>query len=217
MQYKLDSYEITYQVQYGKRQKITMELSPEGLVTLKAPLKTPVLELEQFLQANKKVILRLYKNLENRVVISREKTYQEEEIFLYLGKACKLQDLLPSLPDTEEAIQNALYSFYTKQTKEITKERVAYYEKQIGVKSKSVTIVNSPKTWGTCNSNKELTFNYRLSMAAPAAIDYVVIHELCHLLHLNHDRSFWRKVGCYDPNYEKHQAYLAQFGAFMTI
>lgn len=217
MQFTIDSYEITYQVQYAKRQKITMELSPEGLVSLKAPLKTPVEELEKFLISNKKSILKLYKSMENRTYISREKKYDEEENFLFLGKACKLNELLTEIPETEEAVQAALYSFYTRRTKEITKERVKYYEKVIGVKAKNVTIVNSPKTWGTCNSNKELTFNYRLSMAAPAAIDYVVIHELCHILHLNHDRSFWRKVGSYDSRYEAHQAYLAQFGAFMTI
>lgn len=217
MQFTIDSYEITYQVQFAKRQKITMDLSPEGLVTLKVPLKTPTSELEQFLLANKKPIVRLYKSLENRTYISNQKTYDKEENFLYLGKACKLEDILSPIPETEEEIQNALFSFYSKRTREITKERVKHYEKIIGVKAKSVTIVNSPKTWGTCSSNKDITFNYRLSMATPAAIDYVVIHELCHLHHMNHDRSFWRKVGSYDPNYEAHQAYLEHFGGVMTI
>ncbi|WP_310605229.1 M48 family metallopeptidase [Anaerosporobacter sp.] len=217
MQITIDSYEITYQVQYAKRQKITMELSPEGLVTLKAPLKTPIEEIEKYLNSNKKPIIKLYKSMENRVYVSRNKSYNEEENFLYLGKACKLSELLTEIPETEEDVQAALYSFYTKNTRKITKERVKYFEKIIGVKAKSVTIVNTPKTWGTCSSTKELTFNYRLSMASPAAIDYVVIHELCHLYHLNHDRSFWRKVGSFDPKYEAHQAYLAQFGAYMTI
>ena len=54
-------------------------------------------------------------------------------------------------------------------------------------------------------------------MALPQVIDYVVIHELCHILHMNHDRSFWRKVGMFDPNYKQHQAYLEKFGVVMTV
>ena len=46
-------------------------------------------------------------------------------------------------------------------------------------------------------------------MAPMEVIDYVVIHEMCHTVHLNHDRSFWRLVGKYDPNYEYHQKWLA--------
>ena len=134
-----------------------------------------------------------------------------------MGKVCKLRDLLPEPPDTEEEIQSELKRLYTKKTKKIIRERVGYYEKIIGVKAAGITIVDTNQAWGTCNSRRELTFNYRLSMAPLATIDSVVIHELCHILHLNHDRSFWRKVGSYDPNYEKNHAYLDRLGFVMTV
>ena len=90
-------------------------------------------------------------------------------------------------------------------------------KKSLASKLNQLPVVDSPRTWGTCNSNKDLTFNYKLSMAPTNVIDYVVIHELCHIHHMNHDRSFWRKVGMYDPNYKQHQAYLEKFGGVMTI
>ena len=170
-----------------------------------------------FMKAHSKALLDFQKRLENRKFISSQKSYNETENFLYLGKACTLNELLEIIPETEEEVQLALKKFYTTKTKEIVKKRVKHFEKIIGVKSKSITVVNSPKSWGTCNNLKDLTFNYRLSMAPLHVIDYVVIHELCHILHLNHDRSFWRKVGAYDSNYEAHQAYLARFGGVMTI
>ncbi len=62
---------------------------------------------------------------------------------------------------------------------------------------------------GTCNSKRELTFNWKLAMAPLDVIDYIVIHEMCHMVHMNHDRSFWRLVGKYMPNYDEKQAWLA--------
>ncbi len=217
MELIIDDRTITVNVQYGKREKMVLDVTPEGLVTAKVPKKTTEADILAFVKKNKKQILDVYKRLENRVVITRQKTYEEEEKFLYLGHAVNLKDLLTSVPESEEEIRAALKQFYTTKTREYVKERVRHFESIIGVKSSGLTIVDSPKSWGTCNSLKELTFNYRLSMAHPAAIDYVVIHELCHILHLNHDRSFWRKVGLYCPSYKDLEAYLAQFGGVMTI
>ena len=208
---------ITYHVQYAKRQKMELEIQPEGHVFVKAPLQTKELEILEFLKKNAKALVCNQERLENREFVSSKKDYDETENYLYLGKLCKLTDLLDSIPENKEAIQVALMKEYTKRTRKIIPKRITYYEDIIKVKSKSFAIVNSPTTWGTCNSNRELTFNYKLSMADLAVIDYVVIHELCHLMHLNHDRSFWREVGKYDKNYKAHQNYLQRFGGVMTI
>lgn len=217
MQITIDQTEIFFHVQYSKRSKMTLEATPEGHITVKAPSKSTEAEIMAFMKANSKALVDFQKRLENRKYISSQKNYTDSENFLYLGKACTLNELLETIPESEEAAQLALKKFYTTKTKEIVKKRVKHFEKIIGVKSKSITVVDSPKSWGTCNNYKELTFNYRLSMAPQHVIDYVVIHELCHILHLNHDRSFWRKVGAFDSNYEAHQAYLARFGGVMTI
>ena len=217
MNININDTDIFFNVQYSNRQTITMDISPEGHITVKAPRKTTSAELEQFMHSKSKQLLALYAKLNNRQYISSQKTYNEEENFLYMGRPCKLSELLDTIPEDEAAIPVLLKKFYTKHTKEIIKKRVKYYEGIIGVKCKSFTIVDSSGTWGTCNSLRELTFNYRLSMAPPASIDYVVIHELCHIYHMNHDRSFWRKVGSYDKNYEQHQAFFHRFGGVMTI
>lgn len=217
MQITINETEIFFHVQYSKRKKMTLEATPEGHITVKAPSKSTESDIMAFMKANSKALLDFQKRLESRKFISSQKSYNEDENFLYLGKACTLSELLETIPETDEEVQLALKKFYTTKTKEIIKKRVKHFEKVIGVKSKSIMIVDSPKSWGTCNNLKELTFNYRLSMAPLSVIDYVVIHELCHILHLNHDRSFWRKVGAFDSNYETHQAYLARFNGVMTI
>ena len=196
---------------------MSLEVSPEGHIFVKAPTKTTEQEILAFIKSNSKALLAFQERLENRSYIYKKKTYNETENFLYLGKACTLSELLEEVPDDKEACAPLLKKFYMQKTKEIVKKRVKHYEKLIGVKAKSVTIVESKSAWGTCNSLKELTFNYRLSMAPVSVIDYVVVHELCHILHMNHDRSFWRKVGMYEPEYKAKQDYLAKFGGVMTI
>lgn len=217
MQIKLDNTTITFEVQFSKRKKISLEVSPEGYMTVKAPSKTSENEIINFMHSNAARLLEIQTKLDKRKYISSQKSYHSEELFLYLGRACHLTELLNPIPENEGLIPQQLQKFYMTQTKEIIKKRVKHFEKVIGVKAKSITVVDSPRTWGTCNSRKELTFNYKLSMAPLVVIDYVVIHELCHILHLNHDRSFWRKVGTYDPNYKQNQDYLSRFGNFMTI
>lgn len=217
MEILLNDKTIHFHVQYTKASKFSLEFSPEGLITLKAPKKSTQADINAFMTSNAKVLLKFEERMNTRTYLSSVKTYESDENFLYLGKAHKLSDLLSELPTTEEEVQSALKKFYMVKTKEIITERLAIYEPILQVKAKGFTIVDSPATWGTCNSKKQLTFNYKLSMAKISAIDYVVIHELCHIMHLNHDRSFWRKVGMYDKNYKQHQEYLARFGAFMTI
>lgn len=217
MQYQLEDQTIYYNVSYVRSQKLTMEISQEGFLTIRVPKHTSEESIHKFIQSNKKSILSFLRRLEQRVTIQSKKEYKEEEIFLYLGKACSLSQLISPLPEEEEMIGKELKRFYTQESKKIIRKRVDHYERIIGVKSKSITIVDSAKTWGTCNHNRELTFNYRLSMVPLPVIDSIVIHELCHILHLNHDRSFWRKVGMYDSNYKEHHSYLDRFGMVMTI
>ncbi|BBF45098.1 protein of unknown function DUF45 [Lachnospiraceae bacterium KM106-2] len=217
MQIAINDTTIIFTVQYSKRKKLTLEISPEGHILVKAPTKTTEEEIFNFIRANSKQLIELQKRLDNRKYISSQKTYDDSELFLFRGKGCTLPDLLEEIPDSDEDIQTALKKFYFQETKKIIKKRVKYYEAIIGVQSKGISIVESHSAWGTCNSRKELTFNYKLSMAPLTVIDYVVIHELCHILHMNHDRSFWRKVGMYDADYKSKQDYLARFGGVMTI
>lgn len=217
MQIIINEVPIHFEVQFSKRSKINLDVSPEGYLTLKVPTKTSEDEIINYMKSQSKFLLNLQEKLNNRKYISNQKSYDNEELFLYLGKGFPLHELLDEIPETEVEIQVQLKKLYTKKTKQYVKKRVAHFEKIIGVKAKSITVVDSPRTWGTCNSNKDLTFNYKLSMAPTNVIDYVVVHELCHIHHMNHDRSFWRKVGMYDPNYKQHQAYLEKFGGVMTI
>jgi len=135
----------------------------------------------------------------------------------YLGKPVLLRELIDTdgLSEAEilgPEILEKVKKFYTKSSKKITKERSEYYQAYLKIKPKSVEIVKVGGRWGSCTSEKHITYNFMISSLPIELIDYIVVHELCHLYHMNHDRSFWRKVGSILPDYKKRQEALHKIG-----
>lgn len=116
--------------------------------------------------------------------------------------------LCTSPQEGEVDISAALKAFYIKAGRKVIEERLKLYQSQINAKYKSFSIESHPNKWGSCNSKRHLTFHWKLMMFPIDAIDYVVAHELCHLIHMNHDRSFWRLVGKIFPKYKEAMAIL---------
>ena len=75
-------------------------------------------------------------------------------------------------------------------------------------KVKRICIKKISSRWGSCSSVGNLNFNYKLVHYSPEVIDYVLIHELAHLVHLNHSDKFWALVAKYDGQYKKHRLML---------
>ncbi len=111
--------------------------------------------------------------------------------------------IIKASPEQEYDIEGLLKQFYTRALNKLLDKRLKHYQAVMKVKYKGFSIETHPKRWGSCSSTKKLTFHWQLAMFQIEAIDYVVVHELCHTVHLNHDRSFWRLVGKYCPNYKQ--------------
>lgn len=90
--------------------------------------------------------------------------------------------------------------------------RVSFYAREIGVDYGRITIRNQKSRWGSCNSAGNLNFNCLLMLTPPEVIDYVVVHELCHRLEMNHSRYFWEEVERILPDYKKRRKWLKDNG-----
>jgi len=123
--------------------------------------------------------------------VKKVKCYIEEGYMVFMSKEAGAIDY-----------KKVLITFYKQQAKKHIEKRLRYFKPMVKKKVKAFTIESSEKRWGSCNSKGELTFNWKLMLFSEDAIDYVVVHELCHLEHLNHDRSFWRLVGKILPHYK---------------
>jgi predicted metal-dependent hydrolase len=87
-------------------------------------------------------------------------------------------------------------------TKKLVVERLEYFNNFYNLKYKKVTIRKASSRWGSCSKQGNLNFNYRLCLLDPKLLDYVVVHELCHLQEFNHSKAFWELVAKQFPDYK---------------
>ncbi|KKO55480.1 M48 family metallopeptidase [Paenibacillus sp. DMB20] len=217
MKIELGQQQIEFHVEYGPRKKLSIHIDPSGLITVKAPNHTGADVVLSAVRQHGSKILKQLQAIEAARTAPKVREYDEEGKFLHLGQYYSLHELIETNGRTEEELQRDLKKFYFASCKKVIGERIKIYQKQLKVTPKSFIIEESRTKWGSCSSAKHLTFNYRLAMAPIEVIDYVVIHELCHLLHMNHDRSFWRRVGSVMPDYKAKEAFLARYGQAMTL
>ena len=90
--------------------------------------------------------------------------------------------------------------------------KVKQYAGLMNVQYGRITIRNQKTRWGSCSSKGNLNFNCLLMLAPDEVVDYVVIHELCHLIEMNHSKAFWKQVEQMMPDYKKHRKWLKDHG-----
>lgn len=122
-----------------------------------------------------------------------------------------------SLTPAEQKRLEILEKRYRKAAKDCFTSRVAYYHTFTGGNYTSITVRDQRSRWGSCSSRGTLSFNYRLLFAPPKVLDYVVVHELCHLTHMNHSKDFWNLVEQIMPDYRIYKQWLRDHGHELTL
>ncbi len=119
----------------------------------------------------------------------------------------------------EDIIKKKLIGWYKIQAKELLPSRVFYYSRIIGVESVNKIVVKTQKRlWGNCDyTAKIIRLNWQIILAPLKVIDYVVVHEICHLIFPNHSRRFWRKVGEIFPQYKESRRWLREHYMEMSL
>ena len=102
-----------------------------------------------------------------------------------------------------------------KKAKRILPERVAYWAPLIGVRPGRIAVRCQKTRWGSCSTKGNLNFNCLLMLAPEGVIDYIVVHELCHLKHMNHSKRFYAEIEKVLPDYRQHQQWLKDNGEFL--
>ena len=105
-----------------------------------------------------------------------------------------------------EKIRVALEKWYREETLKIVTKRIDYYADNFKDKVTNIRVKEQKRRWASCTGKNAILFNWRISMARADVIDYIVVHEMCHMDHRNHSKYFWDRVEEIMPNYkEKHE------------
>ena len=140
----------------------------------------------------------------------RLKVQEGHRVGVQLSEGYLLTTVRPSEvgEQRKQRIQQYLKSWYRSRAEERLQEKVERYSKQIGVSPKGLRVREFKSKWGSCDSRGTISFNLNLIKAPHPIVDYVVIHELCHMIQPNHSKNFWKEVEKYDASYKEHRAWL---------
>jgi predicted metal-dependent hydrolase len=226
---------IRFEIKYKNRTSTGITIDSYGNVEVQAPKGTPDERVLQLLEDKWDLLQQKLKEMKDRIHGPQRKVYEHGESFLYLGNTYPIQIFQDSNIEQEyvlfekdklhiyvktfedATIKQALKRFYYQQCKALVEKSISFYQSNFKTKPRSIRISDSKTSWGTCDSKLQLTFNWRLAMAPQDVIDYVVVHEMCHMVHLNHDRSFWRLVGKLMPEYMEKENWLTLSNWKMTV
>lgn len=231
---------IAYQIETSSRKTISIRVNYDGVV-VRAPKSLSKTKIKELVQTKARWILEKYQELLSSAPENEKREYQAGSTFLYRGKQLHLKlksgrdaglkenegqvfleddELIVVLDDwSHGAIQNLLEQWYRYEAKIRIIERVRYYTARhdFGKQVNRIFIKDQKSRWGSCSSKCNLNFNYRLIMAPDEILDYVVIHELCHLVHMNHSDEFWNEVATVQPDYLQYRDWLHKNGAKLTL
>lgn len=117
----------------------------------------------------------------------------------------------------QSTVQQVLENVYRREARDHFSDRASRYAERMGVEYGQIQIRNQRTKWGSCSTTGTISLNWRLMLAPPDVVDYVVVHELAHLREPNHGDGFWSLVADYDPEYEAHAAWLDENSARLVF
>jgi predicted metal-dependent hydrolase len=117
--------------------------------------------------------------------------------------------------NNHEACLACLKTWLIKQAKYYLPIELNTQSERLGLKYTDVTIRQQQTRWGSCSAKKRINLNYKLILLPRVLMEYILIHELCHTVHLNHSATFWRSVKKFCPDFEKYHAELRQVIQYM--
>ena len=120
------------------------------------------------------------------------------------------------VPDRRDA-RELLINWYRKQSKIVIWDLVVKHARTMHVAPAGIRITSAKTRWGSCSADFHLNFSYRLLFCPQEVIEYVVVHELCHIWHRDHSKDFWHSVATYDVQYKTHEKWLKDHSRLMEV
>jgi predicted metal-dependent hydrolase len=229
LEFKYGQSVVPYTLLYQERKNLAITVRPDKSVTVKAPSESSVAEVKEKLQKRGKWVLKQINYFDKFHPIQPPRMYVSGETHCYLGRRYRLRVrrgrenvrlsgqffmVTTKNPKDRDRVRLLMLDWYATHAKAYLDQRVGKYATEIlDGRSKGIDIkYGIMKTrWGTCKGDRSLKLNIELIKAPVPCVDYVVAHELCHLVHSNHDRQFYRMLDSVIPDWQERKALLEKF------
>jgi predicted metal-dependent hydrolase len=214
----------------SRRRSFSIEIARDGRLIVRAPQRASLRAIRKVVEEKRRWIERKQTQMRLRCAEARPKCFVEGESFMYLGKAYPLsldgRNGMPIKFDgsrfllSDEYVANARNVFaawYRERAREHIAGRVDHCSSAAGIGCGEVRITSARRRWGSCTGKGNLCFTWRLVMAPPDVIDYVVVHELAHIKHPNHSSMFWMEVASIMPDLQRRRRWLRENEHLLTL
>lgn len=228
--------DIEYQLLPGTERKTTdIVIERNGVVAVRPPVGFSPEQVDAVVESKR---MWIYSNLAewrdlNTSAVVRE--WVNGETFLYLGSAYRLSLVSDQIEDLKlldgrfclkrslidqggnAAARRAFEQLYREKGNKRIRERITFFAPKVGVAPAEMSVKDMGYRWASCSAKGRLAFHWKCMMAPPRIIDYMVVHELCHLHYRDHSSTFWNEVDKVLPDFNERKSWLRKYGASLDL
>lgn len=219
-----------YEIIRSKRKTLSIQITRDARLVVRSPMRISKARIDAFVESHAAWIEKYMRKTEKDYTAKREFSFSDGESMYFLGEELKIRtdayikdvqiidsEMLISERISLECRKNAVTKYLVRQAKLLLSKRVIAFAPRLGVEPQAVTITSAKTRWGSCSGNNRLSFSFRLMMLPAEQIDYVVVHELAHILEHNHSDRFYAHIARVLPDYRQRQAVLKEFAKRLTF
>jgi predicted metal-dependent hydrolase len=234
---EIDGIIYSYELSKSRRKSLAILIKPDGAIHVKAPHFVSQREIEGFILQKGNWVTKTIDRISQQEAASG-RNFDSGETLPFLGKNYRLTvhhaddqkrsnvcikegsaeiilNVNPNVaPKAKKAILEAWYRF---QAREIIHEKADYFARLLGVSYSDIRIKDQKSLWGSCSAKGNLNFNWHIVMAPENVLDYLIIHELCHLRFMDHSVDFWQLVESMHPTYKTARKWLKDKGGALKM
>lgn len=221
--------QLEYEIKFSKRKTLNITVERDRKIIVRAPLNLSLDKIEEIVQSKRQWLKEKINHTQKYPVDIKPKEFISGETLLYLGRNYQL--LVVDEPiegiefnqrfrisrENQEAANKLFKAWYMKQALSKIEPLAKMYAINLGVKFNEFKTSQMKYRWGSCTPNNNIIFNWRIIKAPMYVLEYLVAHELVHLIEENHTPRFWNILSIQVPNYQKAKSWLKVNGHLLEV
>lgn len=220
---------VEYQIKYSNRKTLNITVERDRRVIVRAPHYLTAEKIDEMVQSKRQWIKEKLNHVQKYPLVVESKEFVSGETLMYLGRNYQLLvvdeefdgvifDQRFKISKSNQAQANELFKqWYLKQALSKIEPLARQYAKNLGVEYNQFKTSEMKYRWGSCTPANNIIFNWRIIKAPMYVLEYLVAHELVHLMESNHTPNFWNILSIQVPNYEKAKDWLKKNGHLLEI